>query len=101
MTKILLLRIRESRALTGLGVLLQPESAVVELMDFPLHTALVVRLCYPDKQEISAIASVEEVTRVGQPTVRTLLLTQEDTPPPPAGTEVWWAGAEAQWEDLL
>ena len=91
MTKSMLFRVRESRTLTGLGVLLQPESAAAELADLPLHTGLEVWLRYPGKQEISAIASVEEVVRAGEPVVRTLLLTQEGAAPPPAGVEVWWA----------
>ena len=101
MNKILLLRVKQSQTLTGLGVLLQPESEGAELAQWPLHTALVVELRYTDKQEISAIGSVEELGRAGQPAVRTLLLTQEGDPSPPAGTEVWWAGAEARWENLL
>ena len=97
----MLLRVLESHSLTGLGVLLHPESGGAELADFPLHTALLVRLSYPDKQEISAIASVEEISRPGQPAARALLLTQEGAVPPPAGTEVWASGAEPGWEDLL
>ncbi|MBT9393374.1 hypothetical protein KLP40_09385 [Hymenobacter sp. NST-14] len=101
MKEILLLTVRESRPLTGLGVLLQPESEARVLALWPLHTALLVQLHYPGKQEISTIASVEEVARAGEPGLRSLLLTQENAPLPPIGTEVWWLGEEARWEDLL
>ncbi|WP_126546786.1 hypothetical protein [Hymenobacter amundsenii] len=95
------MRVLESHSLTGLGMLLHPESAAPELANWPLHTALAVRLRYPDKQEISAIASVEEIARPGQPAVRALLLTQPDAVLPPAGTEVWASGNEPSWEQLI
>ncbi|SHM08435.1 hypothetical protein [Hymenobacter psychrotolerans] len=101
MKKKLLLRVSESFALTGLGVLLLPESAAAELADLPLHTALALVLRYPDGTEAAAVASVEEIARPGRPETRTLLLTQEGAAAVPLGTEVWWQGETAGWEGLL
>ncbi|SES90543.1 hypothetical protein [Hymenobacter actinosclerus] len=85
----LLFRVAESRPLTGLGVLLFPAEPPETLGLLELHTSLQLMLVQPDKQEISATASVEEVTRTGQPAVRALLLTQEGAAAVPVGTEVW------------
>lgn len=101
MDEKIIMRVLESHSLTGLGVLMHPESAAPELASWPLHTALTVRLRYPDKQEISAIASVEEISRPGQPAKRALLLTQPDAVPPPVGTEVWTSGDEPGWDQLI
>ncbi len=101
MNEKIVLRVSQSHSLTGLGVLLHAEAAAPELADLPLHTVLAVRLRYPDKQEISAIASVEEVARPGQLAARALLLTQPDAVPPPAGTEVWTSEGEPGWAQLM
>ena len=92
MKEELLMRVQESRILTGLGILLLPEAPAPQLGPLALHTALPLRLRYPDKQEISATGTVEEIARAGEPLVRTLLLTQEGAEPPPTGTEVWVRG---------
>ncbi|WP_019949458.1 hypothetical protein [Hymenobacter aerophilus] len=84
-----ILQVAESRALTGLGVLLLPAAPPVMLASLALHTSLPVRLVQPDKQEISATASVEEIARAGEPAIRALLLTQEGAAAVPVGTEVW------------
>lgn len=84
-----LFQVEESRTLTGLGVLLRPASSPEFLALFDLHTIVRVWLVQPDKQEISTIASVEEVTRAGEPALRVLLLTQEGAAAVPVGTEVW------------
>ena len=89
MKTIFLLQVAESRMLTGLGMLLLPASPAEILAALDLHTSLEVRLVGPDKQEISATASVEEVTRAGVPAVRALLLTQQGAAAVPVGTEVW------------
>ncbi|QJX47426.1 hypothetical protein HMJ29_10950 [Hymenobacter taeanensis] len=99
----LLLRVRESIGLTGLGVLLFPASKTPELTGFALHTALQIRLRHPSGLEESTIATVEEVARPGHThedegtTERVLLLTQEAASAPPTGTEVWWTGAEVDF----
>ncbi|MBT2558702.1 hypothetical protein J7E24_12965 [Hymenobacter sp. ISL-91] len=92
MKALFLLRVAESRVLTGLGVLLLPAGPPETLASMPLHTSLAVRMVFPDKQEFSATASVEEVARAGEPTVRVLLLTQQDAAVVPVGTEVWAVG---------
>ncbi|RFP63926.1 hypothetical protein D0N36_16735 [Hymenobacter lapidiphilus] len=89
MKAIFLLRVEKSRVLTGLGVLLLPAAPPEILAALDLHTNLPVQLVYPDKQEFSATASVEEVARAGEPAVRALLLTQQGATAVPAGTEVW------------
>jgi hypothetical protein len=98
----LLLSIRESVSLTGLGVLLFPASEATELSSFALHTALQLRLRHPGGLEESSVATVEEVSRLGNTeepgiTERVLLLTQESSAVPPPGTEVWWTGDEVAW----
>jgi hypothetical protein len=102
MEEQLLLRVRESVSLTGLGVLLFPVAETPELSWFTLHTALQLRLRQPSGLEESTVATVEEVTHPGDAeepssTERVLLLTQEEALAPPVGTEVWWAGEEANW----
>lgn len=92
MKQELLMRVRESRVLTGLGVLLLPETTPKKLAQLALHTPLTLRLRYPNKQEISAMASIEEMTRTGEPAIRVLLLTQEGATAVPVGTEVWVMG---------
>ncbi|MFD2784152.1 hypothetical protein [Hymenobacter rubripertinctus] len=89
MNTTFLFQVEESRVLTGLGVLLLPASMSEILASLALHTSLSVRLIQPGKQEISATASVEEITRVGEPAMRVLLLTQEGATAVPIGTEVW------------
>ncbi|SDX75531.1 hypothetical protein [Hymenobacter psychrophilus] len=87
-----LFQVAESRVLTGLGVLLLPAAPAHTLASLALHTSLPVRLIQPDKQEISATASVEEITRTGEPAMRVLLLTQEGATAVPVGTAVWAVG---------
>ncbi|NVO30780.1 hypothetical protein [Hymenobacter lapidiphilus] len=89
MKAIFLLRVAECRVLTGLGVLLLPAAPSETLASMQLHTSLAVRMVFPDKQEFSATASVEEVARTDEPAVRALLLTQQGAAAVPAGTEVW------------
>lgn len=84
-----LFQVEESRVLTGLGVLLRPAAPAQILVSLALHTSLPVRLVQPDKQEISATASVEEITRAGCTAMRVLLLTQQGATAVPIGTEVW------------
>ncbi|NVO84643.1 hypothetical protein [Hymenobacter terrestris] len=92
MKAIFLLRVAESRVLTGLGVLLLPAVPPETLASMQLHTSLAVRMVFPYKQEFSATASVEEVARVGEPAFRALLLTQPSAAVVPVGTEVWLVG---------
>lgn len=89
----LLLRVKSSFALTGLGVLLLPEQPEPALLAYELYTQLEVLLLLPDGPPRRATASVEEVTRpteVGVPeAARALLLTHEGAVPLPAGTVVY------------
>ena len=101
MKKQLLLRVAESVALTGLGVLLLPESGAAELESQPLHTALALTLRYPNGTESAAVATVEEIARPGNAEARTLLLTHDGAGTVPVGTEVWWEGETADWGSLV
>lgn len=100
MKEKLLLRVSESYALTGVGVLLLAEEAAVHLERLALHTALALVLRYPDGTEAPVVASVEEITRSGHPDTRALLLTQEGAGTVPIGTEAWWEGEVAEWGSL-
>ncbi|TGE07818.1 hypothetical protein [Hymenobacter fodinae] len=102
MSDLLLLQVRESVSLTGLGILLLPAAEAPGLNRFPLHTALHLHLRYPSGLAENAVASVEEITRpnseVGLSAAeRVLMLTQEGAIAPPVGTQVWWTGEEANW----
>ncbi|RSK40939.1 hypothetical protein [Hymenobacter perfusus] len=66
-----------------------------------MHTTLRLTLLQPDGERHTATASLEELTRPGEPAIRALLLTQEDAEPVSPGTEVWWTGREATWEELI
>ncbi|MDU0370483.1 hypothetical protein ACFPAF_08785 [Hymenobacter endophyticus] len=101
MKEKLLFEVVESFSLTGLGVLLLPANPTLELQNLALHTALKVQLRFPGGRQIAAVASVEEISRPQQAELGALLLTQEGAEPIPAGTEVWWNGQEATWEELL
>lgn len=96
-----LFQVDKNFSLPGLGVLLLPTYEVPELLQLALHTALKVTLRYPSGLAQTAIATVEEIARADMPEVRALLLTQEGAAPLPIGTEVWWTGAEASWEELV
>lgn len=100
MEEKLLFRVGKSFFLPGLGVLLLPENPVPELQPFALHTTWRLTLIQPGQGRQLAVASLEELTRLGEPATRVLLLTQEAAEPVPAGTEVWWTGREATWEEL-
>ncbi|MET4107904.1 hypothetical protein [Hymenobacter sp. UYP22] len=101
MKEKLLFEVVESFSLTGLGVLLVPAKPTPELQHLALHTALKVQLRFPGSRQIAAVVSVEEISRSQQAEIRALLLTQEGAGPVSAGTEVWWNGQEATWEELL
>lgn len=101
MTNHLLMRVARSFALPGLGVLLLPETMAPALLSFDLHTALALTLHLPDGAEATTIATVEEISQPDAPETRALLLTQEGAAPVPAGTEVWWAGTEISWDQLV
>ncbi|MCA8832653.1 hypothetical protein [Hymenobacter pini] len=66
-----------------------------------MHTALKVQLRLPNGQQTMAVASVEEISRPNEPETRALLLTQEGAEPVLPGTQVWWNGQEASWEELF
>lgn len=100
MKEKMLLRVSESFALPGVGVLLLAEAAAVHLERLPLHTALALVLRHPDGTEAAAVASVEEIARPGRPETRALLLTQEGAGTVPIGTEAWWEGEMAEWGGL-
>lgn len=95
-----LFRVAESFFLTGLGVLLLPENQVPELRPFNLHTAWRITLQHPRLEPQVAVASLEEIARPNEPETRALLLMQEGAALVPPGTEVWWTGREATWEEL-
>jgi len=100
MEEKLLFRVAKSFFLTGLGVLVLPENPGLELQPFALHTTWRLTLLQPDGERHTAIASLEELTRPNEPATRVLLLTQEKAEPVPVGTEVWWTGQEATWDEL-
>jgi hypothetical protein len=100
MEEKMLFRVAKSFFLTGLGVLILPENPVPELQPFALHTSWRLTLAQPDGARRAALASLEELTRPHEPATRVLLLTQENAEPVPAGTEVWWTGREATWDEL-
>ncbi|WBA41843.1 hypothetical protein [Hymenobacter canadensis] len=89
----------KSFSLPGLGILLLPETAPPDLAALALHTHLRLHLRYSDGRQVATIASVEEIAGPDTPETRTLLLTEPDAQPVPAGTEVWWASEEepADW----
>ncbi|MCB2409248.1 hypothetical protein [Hymenobacter lucidus] len=94
-----LLTIESGFVLTGLGVLVRDipdEAAQQRLRQFALHSALAVVLVFADGTELTATASVEEITRASPTNTQVtlteyaLLLQLPDLPElPPAGTEVW------------
>jgi hypothetical protein len=97
MASELLLRVKESYALTGLGMLLLPTGPVAALAQLDLHTVWAVELVSPLGHCETAMASVEEITRHGElfadaaTQERGLLLTHEGATPVPAGTQVFLA----------
>ena len=97
MTEKLHFRVVKSLSLPGLGILLLPDSASEALADVALHTSLVLALRYPGGPAATAVASVEEISWLGVAATRALLLTEQPAAPVPAGTEVWWDGAQAGW----
>jgi hypothetical protein len=101
MTEKLLFRVAKSFPLPGLGILLLPDMPPQALAAPALHTALPLTLRYPGGHTETTVATIEEIARAGCPTTRALLLTQPEAAPAPAGTEVWWNGAETNWEQLL
>lgn len=101
MEEKLLFQVGKNFSLPGLGVLLLPVSEVPALLKLPLHTALSVRLRYAVGGVEAAVATVEEIAHSETPPVRALLLAQDVAKPVSAGTEVWWAGTEVGWEELL
>lgn len=101
MEEKILFRVLKSFSLPGLGVLLLPENPVADLAQTALHSALRVTLRHLGAGPQAAIATVEEIARPGETATRALLLTQDGAEPVPAGTEVWWSGWAATWEELL
>jgi|GEM_PF-3463750 len=95
MNSELLLQVKDSFSLTGLGVLLLATAPLPALAHPDLHTIWPVRLLFPDGHEETAAASVEEVSRPGDGATaaaspqRALLLTHEGAAPVPAGTRVY------------
>lgn len=94
MHKQLLMRVQESFALMGLGVLALPEEVDARLLTFDLHTVLAVQLIFPDGYIATGIASIEEVSRPSTDTAagtetRALLLTHEAAAPLPTGTCIY------------
>ncbi|AII51258.1 hypothetical protein [Hymenobacter sp. APR13] len=82
----------KSFSLPGLGILLLPETAPSALAGLALYTHLRLQLRHPDGRQTATIASVEEIAGSDTLETRTLLLTEPDAQPVPAGTEVWWTG---------
>ena len=101
MEEKLLFRVDKIFPLPGLGVLLLPETTVPALHKLDLYTALKLQLRYPSGHSQTVLASVEEITREDASAIRGLLLTQESLPMVALGTEVWWTGALASWDELL
>ncbi|RYU81587.1 hypothetical protein [Hymenobacter persicinus] len=97
MTSDLLLQVKDSFTLTGLGVLLLPAGSVPALTQLDLHTVWAVEVLWPDGHREAAVASVEEITRPGSSASggatqeRGLLLTHEGAATVPTGTRVFLA----------
>ena len=95
----LLMTVEASFRLTGLGVLAVPRDEQSALRQFALHTKLLVTLTFPDGQQETMPASVEEMSRQVEaetgPTYRdsyVLLLESELIDEVPVGTAISWAG---------
>ncbi|GAB3305681.1 hypothetical protein [Hymenobacter tenuis] len=101
MKEKLLFRVDKIFPLPGLGLLLLPQITAPELHQLDLYTALKLHLHYPSGHTQTVIASVEEITRDEAGVIRGLLLTQESSLQVPLGTEVWWAGTIAEWDELV
>ncbi|WP_324678585.1 hypothetical protein [Hymenobacter sp. GOD-10R] len=95
----LLMTVDASVRLTGLGLLAVPRNEQSVLRQFVLHTKLLVTLTFPDGQQETMPASVEEMSRQVEaetgPTYRdiyVLLLESELIDDVPVGTEITWVG---------
>ncbi|TGE20530.1 hypothetical protein E5K00_21285 [Hymenobacter aquaticus] len=93
MQPTLLLTVESSFVLTGLGVLARGPAPA--LAPYARHTALAVALVWAGGRELTAVATVEEITQPS-PTDPSLTLTAPalllQLPEPaelPAGTEIW------------
>lgn len=95
-----LLTVEKSLFLTGLGMLLLPTGQSPALRSFALHTKFLVTLTFPDGQQQTAPASVEELSRpvagsepLSYADAYVLLLESAELTAVPAGTTIRWAGA--------
>jgi hypothetical protein len=84
----LLLTVAAAHHLPGLGVLALPAAGPPQPWPYPLHTALLVRLVWPEGYQATAPATVEEVSRADH-TLPALLVQLEQGPALVAGTQIW------------
>ncbi|MDO7845260.1 hypothetical protein Q5H92_02750 [Hymenobacter sp. M29] len=93
---VLLLRVAQAWPLPGLGLLALPDGPALALANHELHTALAVEAILPDGARYPGMATVEEISRLGEVVPSRGLLLDFSAPiEVPAGTEVWLAEPES------